>query len=138
MADKITAASRSLNMKKIRSTGMKPEMLVRSLLHKSGYRFRLHRYDLPGRPDIVFSGRRKIIFVHGCFWHQHDSAKCKLFHRPKSNSGYWIPKLERNRRRDAEHLVALRALGWRVLIIWECELANTSSKLLRRLQRFLG
>lgn len=124
-------------MKNIRSTGMKPELIVRKLLHKNGYRYRLHRYDLPGRPDIVFPGRQKIVLVHGCFWHQHENSRCKLTRRPKSNTGYWLPKLQRNRRRDAEHLVELRKLGWKVIVVWECELPGGEQKLLTRLQKFL-
>jgi len=138
MADRITASTRSRNMRRIRSTGMKPEMLVRKLLYGAGYRYRLHRYDLPGRPDIVFANRKKIVFVHGCFWHQHDAGKCGLSHRPKSNTGYWLPKLERTRRRDAKHLVELKKLGWRVFVVWECELKKDTAILLRRLLNFLG
>lgn len=129
---------RSRNMRRIRSTDMKPEWAVRRLLHSKGYRYRLHRYDLPGRPDIVFSRRRKIIFVHGCFWHQHDVSKCKLAHRPKSNTDYWFPKLARNRARDAYHLVALRDKGWDVFVLWECELKASPAIVWRRLRTFLG
>lgn len=109
-------------------------MLVRRLVHGMGYRFRLHNQDLPGHPDLVFPGRRKIIFVHGCFWHSH--AQCGIAHVPKSNLTYWLPKLERNKRRDASHLKALKSLGWQVLTVWECQLGN-QSLLQRRLQRFL-
>jgi DNA mismatch endonuclease (patch repair protein) len=138
MVDRITDEIRRRNMRKIRSTGMKPELAIRKLLHKNGYRYRLHRYDLPGRPDIVFSGRRKIVFVHGCYWHQHDKPACKLAHRPKSNMSYWLPKLERNRRRDVEHISALKALGWSTLVIWECEIGKNPQRLFRRLRRFLS
>ena len=93
---------RSANMRAIRSKGMRPELAVRSLVHKLGYRFRLHRKDLPGKPDLVFPSRRKVIFVHGCFWHSHQG--CKAAHIPKSNLDYWIPKLERNRARDARNI----------------------------------
>ncbi len=108
-------------MSGIRSKGMKPEMTVRRLLHSMGYRYRLHRRDLPGKPDLVFPGRRKVIFVHGCFWHQHADPSCKIVRRPKSNREYWLPKLEQNVIRDAENRARLEELGWQVLVIWECE-----------------
>jgi len=123
-------------MQAIRSKDMKPEMAVRSLIHCMGYRYRLHRHDLPGRPDIVLPGPRKIIFVHGCFWHQHDAATCKLTHAPRSNLDYWQPKLERNRARDIKNRAALEAEGWRVFVIWECEIAAMPN-LKKRLVRFL-
>lgn len=107
-------------MRSIRSTSMRPELIVRSLVHRLGFRFRLHRYDLPGRPDLVFISRRKIIQVHGCFWHQHTG--CARSHIPNSKLDYWLPKLERNKRRDNEHLAQLKDLGWSVLVVWECEL----------------
>jgi DNA mismatch endonuclease (patch repair protein) len=110
---------RSENMRRIRSKDMLPELAVRSMVHRMGYRFRLHRKDLPGKPDLVFVARRKVIFVHGCFWHAHD---CKTAHRPKSNADYWGPKLKRNQARDERNLVALVAQGWKPLVIWECEL----------------
>ena len=106
-------------MSRIRSKGMKPEMIVRRLVHAMGYRYRLHQNALPGTPDLVFPSRRKVIFVHGCFWHQH--AGCSDGHLPASNRGYWIPKLQRNTRRDQIAVEKLRELGWDVLIIWECE-----------------
>ena len=108
-------------MAAIRSTGMKPEMIVRSLVHGMGYRYRLHAKNLPGKPDLVFRPRRKVIFVHGCFWHQHPKKACKDGRAPKSNLGYWSAKLARNVTRDAKNLDDLRLLGWRVLVIWECE-----------------
>lgn len=83
-----------------------------------GYRYRLHRRDLPGKPDLVFSSRKKVIFVHGCFWHSH---KCEKAHKPKSNLDYWVPKLDRNKERDAESVAELEMQGWRVFIVWECE-----------------
>jgi DNA mismatch endonuclease (patch repair protein) len=109
---------RSENMRRIRSKGMRPELAVRSLVHRMGYRYRLHRKDLPGKPDMVFASRRKVIFVHGCFWHSHG---CKLSHAPKSNLTYWKPKLERNRQRDKKVLAAIKAMGWDALVTWECE-----------------
>ena len=108
-------------MSGIRSKGMKPEMAVRRLLHSMGYRYRLHRKDLPGQPDLVFPARRKVILVHGCFWHQHADPECRIVRQPKSNREYWLPKLERNVARDAENRARLEELGWEVLVIWECE-----------------
>jgi DNA mismatch endonuclease, patch repair protein len=126
---------RSENMRRIRSKDMRPELAVRSLVHRLGYRFRLHRKDLPGKPDLVFPSRKKVIFVHGCFWHSHEG--CKVAHLPKSNTGYWGPKLERNRARDAKHLETLTASGWKALIIWECEVIVPES-LTKKVKRFLG
>lgn len=135
MTDTISAERRSANMRAIRSRGMKPEIKVRKVAHALGYRFRLHRGDLPGRPDLVFSGRRKAIFVHGCFWHQHKG--CQDGRQPKSNRRYWHPKLARNVKRDGENLSALKEKGWKVLVIWECE-AEDGARLRNRLRRFLG
>ena len=112
-------------------------MLVRNLAHRLGYRFRLHRQDLPGRPDLVFPSRRKIIFVHGCFWHQHKSKECKISRRPKSNLDYWIPKLEGNVKRDIEKKKKLEDLGWDVLIVWEC-ITKNEKRLELYLKDFLG
>jgi DNA mismatch endonuclease (patch repair protein) len=112
-------------MRAVKSTDTKPEMLVRRLAHRLGYRYRLHRGDLPGKPDLVFPGRRKIIFVHGCWWHGHD---CKRGARePKTNVEYWRPKIERNRARDSAHYAALAAMGWKVAVIWECQLKDAES-----------
>jgi DNA mismatch endonuclease (patch repair protein) len=121
-------------MAAIKSKGMKPELLVRRLLHSLGYRFRLHRRDLPGCPDIVFPSRRKAIFVHGCFWHQHG---CKLSHVPKSRLDYWTPKLKRNVERHSKNITALRGEGWDVLTVWECKLKD-GEDLDRSLTSFLG
>lgn len=121
-------------MASIRSTGTRPEMIVRSVAHRLGYRFRLHGKGLPGRPDLVFKGRKKVIFVHGCFWHRHT---CKTGRKaPKSNTAYWLPKLRRNRLRDIENQKKLRALGWGVLVIWECELERVDS-VIKKLISFL-
>ena len=108
-------------MRAIRSSGTKAEIKVRHLLHSLGYRYRLNRKDLPGKPDIVFPGRRKVIFVHGCFWHQHEDPACADGRMPKSRLNYWVPKLTRNRQRDKENEAALKAAGWDVLVVWECE-----------------
>lgn len=126
---------RSANMRAIRSKDMRPELAVRSLVHKLGYRFRLHRKDLPGKPDLVFPSRRKVIFVHGCFWHSHQG--CKTAHVPKSNLGYWVPKLQRNQARDVTNVEKLHAGGWKSLIIWECEVKD-EKRIRRDIPHFLG
>jgi len=100
---------------------MKPELTVRRIVHGMGYRYRLHRKDLPGKPDLVFAGRQKVVFVHGCFWHQHPDSSCRDARRPKSNADYWNPKLDRNTQRDSENIQRLEEAGWSVLVIWECE-----------------
>lgn len=121
-------------MRAVKSTDTKPELAVRSLAHRLGFRFRLHRKDLPGRPDLVFAGRRKVIFVNGCFWHGHD---CKRGARmPKANASYWRSKIERNRARDAKARADLAAAGWDVLTIWECE-TKDRDHLRQRLIAFL-
>ena len=124
----------SRRMRRIRATHTKPELVVRRLVHGMGYRYRLHRRDLPGRPDLVFASRRKVIFVHGCFWHRHD---CRAGHvDPRVNQSYWRPKLERNQRRDADNLSRLRAEGWHAMVIWECETADRHT-LAGRISAFL-
>ncbi len=126
-------ARRSRIMRAVKGRNTSPELLVRSLVHRQGYRFRLHRKNLPGSPDLVFAGRRKVIFVHGCFWHGHH---CKRGARvPKSNRAYWKAKIARNVARDARSLRQLKEAGWRVLILWECELKN-EAKLKNRIERF--
>ncbi len=125
---------RSANMRAIRSKDMLPELAVRRLVHKAGYRYRLHRGSLPGKPDLVFSGRRKVIFVHGCFWHSHS---CKSGHIPKSNMDYWVPKLRRNQVRDEKNLAALAADGWKSLVVWECETRDKET-VKKRVVRFLS
>lgn len=126
--------SRSENMRRIRSKDTAPELMVRSLVHRLGYRFRLHRKDLPGKPDLVFPSRKKIIFVHGCFWHGHDCARGKR--SPKTNTEYWVEKIRRNAERDAQHQSALKALGWDVFLVWECETKEPEA-LSSRLTSFL-
>jgi len=109
-------------MRAVKSVDTGPEMIVRRMLHKLGYRYRLHRKDLPGKPDLVFPSRKAVIFVHGCFWHAHN---CKRGARtPKTNTQYWIDKIRRNVERDAQAIINLKAAGWRVLVIWECELKD--------------
>ena len=135
VADILTPSERSARMSLIRSGDTKPEKRLRSVLHRAGFRFRLHDRSLPGTPDIVFPSRRKAIFVHGCFWHLH---KCQRPSRtPKSNRAYWIPKLEANKKRDERNRRKLTAFGWRVLTVWECEL-RTIDKALAKATRFLG
>jgi DNA mismatch endonuclease (patch repair protein) len=126
---------RSANMRAIRSKGTHPELVVRSLVHKLGYRFRLHGKALPGKPDLVFPSRNKVIFVHGCFWHQH--LNCKRAHKPKSNVAYWGSKLKRNRERDKRHLRALGRMKFGSLVIWECQTQNIAV-LRKQVQKFLG
>lgn len=108
-------------MSRIRGKDTKPELAVRRLAHAMGYRFRLHRRDLPGSPDLVFPGRRKVLFVHGCFWHGHD---CRKGHMPRTRTAYWAAKIKRNTERDVASLDALRELGWDALVVWECELKD--------------
>ncbi len=116
---------RSAIMRAVKSQDTKPEMAVRRLIYRLGYRYRLHRADLPGKPDLVFPARRKIIFVHGCWWHGHD---CKRGARePKTNTAYWRAKIGRNVTRDRANLSALNALGWQVAVIWECRIGDLES-----------
>jgi DNA mismatch endonuclease (patch repair protein) len=132
--DTITKSERSQLMSRIRSKDTQPELAVRSMLHRSGYRFRLHRKDLPGRPDIVLPRHRKIILVHGCFWHGHT---CRLASQPKSNESYWSTKIQTNRTRDSRNLQALISQGWQVLELWECDIRKGTS-LERSIQAFMG
>ncbi|WP_376964132.1 very short patch repair endonuclease [Azospirillum sp. A26] len=135
MADVLSPAERGKLMSRIRGADTKPEIAVRRLLHGMGYRFRLHVRTLPGTPDLVFPGRRKVIMVHGCFWHRHEG--CRRASRPKSRAEYWEPKLEGNVRRDREAVAALEAGGWEVAVVWECEVRD-SKALAARLSDFLG
>lgn len=125
--DSLTPAERSERMSRVRGKGSKAELVVRSLVHRMGYRYRLHGTKLPGKPDLVFPRRRKVIFVHGCFWHRHPDPHCKLARMPKSRQDFWAPKLEGNRARDLRQITALEAMGWSVLELWECQLRDTSS-----------
>lgn len=118
MADSLSPARRSWLMGRVRQKDTKPEMLVRSLAHWLGFRFRLHRRDLPGRPDLVFPKLKKVIFVHGCFWHRHGCSKTTT---PKSNSAYWQPKFAENVERDKRVVAELLSLGWKPMVVWECE-----------------
>jgi DNA mismatch endonuclease (patch repair protein) len=121
-------------MRRIRSANTKLEMAVRSLAHRLGFRFRLHRRDLPGRPDLVFPSKRKIIFVHGCFWHQHRG--CIDGRTQKSNTRYWFPKLSNNKKRDKRNSAQLNRLGWKRLVVWECQ-TEDGKKLEQQLRAFL-
>src|SRR5262245_58300852 len=125
---------RRRTMQAVTSKDTAPEMAVRRLLHARGYRYRLHRRDLPGNPDLVFPRLRKVIFVHGCFWHGHDCARGRRV--PKSNTEYWVGKVARNRARDADHDRRLKANGWDVLAVWECEIRDGTAS--RRIFDFLG
>ncbi|MBY5533814.1 DNA mismatch endonuclease Vsr [Rhizobium leguminosarum] len=124
MVDKLSRSDRSRLMGRVRSKDTKPEMAVRRCAHRLGYRFRLHRKDLPGNPDIVFPGKRKVIFVHGCLWHLHN---CKRARIPQSNTEFWEAKLRRNAERDARAIENLQKDGWSVLVIWECEVRSDES-----------
>ena len=132
--DTLNPQQRSARMALVRSKDTKPELFVRRLVHGLGYRYRLHRRDLPGTPDLVFSGRGKVILVHGCFWHRHKD--CALARLPRSRENFWLPKLEGNAARDARNLGALRRLGWGVMTIWECQLRDVP-RLVNRIGRFL-
>lgn len=125
--------TRSKNMQAVKSKNTKPELAVRKALFALGYRFRLHRRDLPGSPDIVFPGKRKVVFVHGCFWHGHN---CRRGAAPNSREEFWNDKLKRNRARDKRNREELAQMGWRVFTVWECEIKDLP-KLLSCLQTFL-
>jgi DNA mismatch endonuclease (patch repair protein) len=135
MTDVFTPAQRSAVMRRVKGKDTSPELKVRRALHRLGARFRLHRKDLPGAPDIVLPGRRLAIFVHGCFWHGHDCARGARV--PKQNRDYWLGKVGRNRERDVVNRAALEAAGWRVETVWECELKDAAS-LDRRLAALIG
>lgn len=134
MVDSLSPAERSKIMARVQSKNMRPELLVRKLVFALRYRYRLHAKDLPGHPDLVFRRRRKVIFVHGCFWHRH--AGCALARMPKSRLDFWEPKLEGNRQRDEKNNEALTREGWKVLTIWECELKDMA-RVEQRIRRFL-
>ena len=140
MTDHISKEHRSWNMSRIKSSDTKPERIVRSLLHRMGYRFRLNgkiskkyyqKGVLPGKPDIVMAGYKTVIFVHGCFWHHHQN--CKKANLPKSNKEYWIPKINKNVNRDKMHIKELKKNGWKVLVIWECEISKGRERLSERI-----
>lgn len=125
---------RSAIMRSVKSKNTRPEIIVRQIIYSLGFRYRLHRKDLPGSPDIVFPGRKKAIFVHGCFWHWHG---CKRSRMPKTNSEYWETKIQRNQERDKRNCTALADISWQTLVVWECELKDKSN-LEKKLVQFIG
>lgn len=122
MVDVLNSKQRRLNMSRIRSKDTKPEILIRSLLHEGGFRFRIHRKDLPGNPDIVLPKHHTIVFVHGCFWHGH---KCHMSKIPETRRDFWLNKISSNNERDRKAVKNLISIGWKVIIIWECSLRGT-------------
>ena len=126
MADRVSPQRRSAIMSRVGTKDTKPEIQVRRMLHGLGYRYRLHRKDLPGKPDLVFPKRRKVIFVHGCFWHGHGCQWGKL---PKSRLDYWAPKIRANRARDKSVVVALSERGWKAFEVWQCELRDLDTRI---------
>jgi DNA mismatch endonuclease, patch repair protein len=137
MADRLSAEARSRIMRAIRSKNTRPEKAVREYLFAKGYRYRIHYNKLPGRPDLCFPSRKKAIFVHGCFWHQHADARCPIRGIPASNRKYWGPKLRRNKARDIENVTSLKKLGWKVLVVWECAIRRDHEKVCQAVDRFL-
>ncbi len=135
MTDVHTPRQRSFNMSRIRNRNTRPEMFVRSLVHRMGYRYRLHRKDLPGKPDLVFPSRRKIVFVHGCFFHMHDCNYGRV--TPKTNAEFWQNKRLSNVERDRRNVAALKRDGWKVLEVWECQ-TRMPDLLEKRLRHFLS
>ncbi len=131
--DILSKEKRSWNMSRIRNANTKPELVVRSLLHREGYRFRLHVARLPGKPDIVLPKYKTVIFVHGCFWHRHPN--CKYAYKPKSRKKFWQTKFKQNVERHERVTKELKKLGWRIIIVWECEITN--QKMIRRLKDLL-
>lgn len=134
MTDVHTSAQRSFNMSQIRGKDTKPELIVRSLIHQMGFRFRLHRKDLPGKPDIVLPRHRKVVFVHGCFWHMHRCRYGKVV--PKTNAEFWQNKRQSNVDRDKRNLKKLKDEGWQTLVIWECWTRDIETQVLPRLEHF--
>ena len=137
MIDTLTPRERSERMSRVRGKDTKPELTVRRLVHGMGYRYRLHRRDLPGIPDLVFQRRKKVLFIHGCYWHRHPDPQCKLARLPKSRLDFWKPKLEANRQRDLSNTHELSRLGWKILVVWECEIGD-KEQLENKLRLFLG
>ncbi len=120
MADVHDRGVRSYNMSQIKSKDTKPELIVRSFLHARGVRYRLFSKDLPGKPDLILKKYQTVVFIHGCFWHAHEG--CKYFSIPKTNTGWWLSKLSKNKKRDERAIKELKNAGWKVIVIWECEL----------------
>ena len=136
MVDTLTTEARSERMSRVRGKDTKPEMIVRRLVHAMGYRYRLHDRRLPGSADLVFRSRRKVIFVHGCFWHRHPDPACRLARMPKSRQDFWWTKLEGNRERDERNREALARTGWLQMVVWECECGH-EEQLKNRIRDFL-
>lgn len=134
MADVFSPEKRSWIMSRVKGRDTKPEILVRSIVHQMGYRFRIHRRDLPGNPDIVLPRHGKVIFVHGCFWHGHE--RCLRSKRPTTNKKFWNDKLDGNIKRDERFRRALAHIGWKAIVVWQCE-TRKPDRLLRKLERFL-
>ena len=134
--DTLTRSERSKRMALIRGKDTNPELIVRKIARSFGHTLRLHEAGLPGKPDLVFPRLRKVIFVHGCYWHRHARQGCPLARLPKSKLRFWLPKLTENRRRDLRNIAKLRRQKWGVCVVWECQLKNTAS-LKRRIERFL-
>jgi len=130
--DRLTKERRSWNMSRIQGKDTKPEIIVRSLLHRMGFRFRLHVGTLPGHPDIVLPRWKTVVLVHGCFWHRH--RKCQFSYTPKSRKEFWLSKFEANVNRDRQTLTLLRKIGWKPVVVWECEIRELE-KLTKRLSR---
>lgn len=126
MADHVSCDRRSFIMSSVRTKDTKPEVLVRRALHRLGFRYRLHRRSLPGSPDLVFPGRKKVIFIHGCFWHGHG---CRWGRLPKTKLDYWAPKIDANRARDSRNIKALQEAGWSVEVVWQCQLREFETAL---------
>lgn len=124
MADTVTKKRRSEIMAYVGQKDTKPELLVRSFLHRKGLRYRLHVKELPGKPDLVFPRLKTVLFVNGCFWHGHKDRNCKLARTPKSNIDFWVGKIQANKERDHKNWERLKGLGWKVIVVWECELSN--------------
>lgn len=137
LVDTLSKKGRSERMSRVRSKGSRPEMKLRRLVHGMGFRYRLHDTRLPGCPDMVFSSRRAVIFMHGCFWHRHEG--CGLARMPKSRVSFWSRKLEANRLRDRRNCLKLNEMGWRVLVVWECQLTHADlTAIARRVREFLN
>lgn len=134
--DSLTQEKRSWNMSRIKGKNTRPEIAMRSLLHRNGFRFRLQAKELPGKPDIVLPKFKTVIFVHGCFWHRHKN--CKYCYTPKSRKDFWTDKFNRTIQRDAEQVSALKQLGWEPVIVWECELKESSAKTLKQIEANLN
>lgn len=134
MIDHLTPERRSWLMSRVPPEDTTPELIVRRLVHAMGYRYRLHRSDLPGKPDIVLPRHKKIIFVHGCFWHRHKA--CRKAGVPKSRTAFWLEKFEKNVKRDARNIDVLKKQGWKILLVWQCQTTD-NDKLKQRLRRFL-